>query len=77
MAYLVRQGQMDASEVPSGAGVEAGGPTAPSGGLGLSQRPVFRQGFGPDQLGQAYRPAGNDGGGADGSGGGQSNYNFR
>ena len=38
------------------------------GGLGLTQRPVFRQGYGPDQLGQAYRPAGQEGGDSGGGG---------
>ena len=74
VAYLVRQGRMQGSEVPSAAGVEATGGAAASGGLGLSQRPVFRQGFGPDQLGQAYRPMGDGEGGDNNS---QGNYNFR
>ena len=44
------------------------------GGLGLTQRPVFRQGYGPDQLGQAYRPAGQEGGDSGGAGHGGNQF---
>ena len=42
----------------------------PPGGLGLSQRPVFQAGYGPQSLGEAYQPAGQHGGP-------QDNVNFR
>ena len=58
--FLVRQGQMLPNEVP--AGLDGGGGASnyapPSGGLGLSQRPVFQSGYGPQDLGEAYRPVG-------------------
>ena len=45
--YLLRQGVMLPNEVPQDVGVDqsnSGASNAPSGGLGLSQRPVFQAG---------------------------------
>ena len=45
--YLLRQGVMLPNEVPQDVGVDqsnSGANSAPSGGLGLSQRPVFQAG---------------------------------
>ena len=45
--YLLRQGAMLPNEVPQDVGVDqsnSGANSAPSGGLGLSQRPVFQAG---------------------------------
>jgi ATP-dependent RNA helicase A len=59
------------NEVPQESGIDQSqGSAAPAGGLGLSQRPVFQAGYGPQSLGEAYQPAG----GNEGSG---SNVNFR
>ena len=62
MSYLVRQGQVQPQEVPQEAGLDPGAASSgmASGGLGLTQRPVFQSGFGPQSLGQAYHPAGQD-----------------
>ena len=60
------------NEAPQEAGLDQSmqsqGP--PPGGLGLSQRPVFQAGYGPQSLGEAYQPAGQHGGP-------QDNVNFR
>ena len=60
------------NEAPQEAGldqsIQSQGP--PPGGLGLSQRPVFQAGYGPQSLGEAYQPAGQHGGP-------QDNVNFR
>lgn len=60
MSYLVRQGQIQPTDIPQGAGFEQAASTAPppAGGLGLSQRPVFQSGYGPQSLGEAYQPVG-------------------
>ena len=60
------------NEVPADAGLDqsqAANMSAPSGGLGLSQRPVFQPGYGPQSMGEAYQPADHGGNGA--------NVNFR
>ena len=61
------------NEAPQEAGLDQSmqsqGP--PPGGLGLSQRPVFQAGYGPQSLGEAYQPAGQHGGPP------QDNVNFR
>ena len=61
------------NEAPQEAGLDQSmqsqGP--PPGGLGLSQRPVFQAGYGPQSLGEAYQPAGQHGAGP------QDNVNFR
>ena len=59
------------NEVPQECGVDqTSAPSAPAGGLGLSQRPVFQAGYGPESMGQAYQPA-------DSGNGNGANINFR
>nr|XP_040564677.1 dosage compensation regulator-like isoform X2 [Lepeophtheirus salmonis] len=58
--YLCRNGHLKDDEVPSGL-TEAAVPVPNSNvytNLGLSQRPVFQPGFGPNSLGEAYHPVG-------------------
>jgi len=72
--YLLRQGVMLPNEVPQDVGVDqsnSGASNAPSGGLGLSQRPVFQAGYGPQSMGEAYQHVDTTG-----SGNG-ANTNFR
>ncbi|PSN38206.1 Dosage compensation regulator [Blattella germanica] len=73
--YLVRQALVNAKDVPVdlGGGVDKtdgaaapsdlppGGPTAPHMSLGLTARPVFQPGMGPNEIGEAYRPYQRDG----------------
>ena len=62
------------NEVPADAGLDQSqaASATPSGGLGLSQRPVFQAGYGPQSMGEAYQPAGGRGGQGNGA-----NTNFR
>ena len=59
------------SEFDQGGGAASAAPP-PMGGLGLSQRPVFQAGYGPQSLGEAYQPVG--GGRGDGRDGGQMSF---
>ena len=61
---------MQPNEAPQEAGLESGYQGPPPGGLGLSQRPVFQAGYGPQSMGEAYQPAGQ-------RAGQQDNVNFR
>ena len=63
------------NEVPADAGLDQSqaASATPSGGLGLSQRPVFQAGYGPQSMGEAYQPAVGRGGGQ----GNGANTNFR
>lgn len=58
--YLVRQGTMNSADVPNGilGQQQQQQPQGQGGNLGLTHRPVFQQGYGPESLGFAYRPAG-------------------
>ena len=58
------------SEFDQGGGAASAAP--PMGGLGLSQRPVFQAGYGPQSLGEAYQPVGS--GRGDGRDGGQMSF---
>lgn len=63
--YLVRTGKVASSDVPSesdnGVGGGDGGDSAPASGgppslMNINPARVFQSGFGPSDLGQAYRP---------------------
>ena len=69
ISYLVRTGHVKANDVPGDVGVAA--PSLPEAGAqeksNTPMRSVFRDGMGPNDIGQAYRPY-NDGG--------QGNYTY-
>lgn len=57
--FLVRQGFVNVSDVPADAGIQAPEHHEPPQNS-YQQRPVFGEGMGPNQLGEAYRPYRNE-----------------
>lgn len=55
--YLVRQGHVAVSDVPADSGITAAAEAEPQAPMmmGQQQRPVFGEGMGPNELGEAYR----------------------
>ena len=56
--YLVRTGHVNQSDVPGDVGISAAppGPDEANSVSAAPTRPVFRDGMGPNDIGQAYRP---------------------